>query len=415
MNRVTTYRLYPGTLRQAQFLARIAGANRYVWNWAIGRNDDQMREHRAGRAEKPSITFFNLGREFTALRASAGHEWLRELPYSEVRYALKRYADAMREAVRGQRGFPKRKHAEDRNDSFTIPAAPQLRDGRLRVPRAGWLPIRRRGGDPHAHGVAKQVVVQRRPCGRWYAHVFWEVPDVELPDTGQAIGVDMNVRQVTGSDERKRKAPELAQLEARAKRYQRRMERRRRVPLLDADGEPRRKKNGGIIYTNSKRRELLRVRLAKTRAKIANVRRNWHHQISAELGGKFSTVIIEDLQTRRMTKSARGTRERPGRNARAKRGLNHAILSTGWAALARLLDYKARRVVRVNPRHTSRPCSCCGHVAAENRVSQATFQCVACGHEANADVNAARNILRRGLSLMDAEGGNRGGRAFSSA
>ena len=415
MNRVTTYRLYPGTLRQAQFLVRIAGANRYVWNWAIGLHDDRMRAYREGRGEKPSITFFSLGLEFTALRASAGHEWLRELPYAEVRFALKRYADAMREAVRGQRGFPKRKYAEDRNESFTIPQAPKVRDGLLRVPCVGWLSIRRRGGDPHAHGVAKQVVVQRRPCGRWYAHVFWEIPDMELPDTGQAIGVDMNVRQVTGSDGRKRKAPELAQLEARAKRYQRRMARRRRVPLLDNDGEPRRKKNGDIIYTNSKRRELLRVRLAKTRAKIANTHRNWRHHVSADLGGKFGVVVIEDLQIQNMTKSACGTRENPGRNVRAKRGLNRAILSTGWAALGRLLDYKVRRVVRVNPHHTSQTCSRCGHVAAENRVSQATFQCVACGHEANADVNAARNILRRGLSLMDVEDGPCEGRAFGPA
>lgn len=415
MNRVTTYRLYPGTLRQAQFLARIAGANRYLWNWAIGRNDDRMRAYREGRGEKPSITFFSLGREFTALRASAGHEWMRELPYAEVRFALKRYADAMREAVRGQRGFPKRKHAEQRSDSFTIPNMPQVRDGRLWVPRLGWLPIRRRGGDPHAHGIAKQVVVQRRPCGRWYAHVFWEIPDVELPDTGRTIGVDMNVRQVTGSDGRKLKAPGLALLEARAKRYQRRMERRRRVPLLDADGEPRRKKNGEIIYTNSKRRELLRVRLAKTRAKMANARRNWRHQISADLGGKFGAVVIEDLQICNMTRSARGTREQPGRNVRAKRGLNRAILSTGWAALGRLLDYKVRRVVRVSPHYTSRTCSRCGFVAAANRKTQAEFKCLACGYEANADVNAARNILRRGLSLMDAEGGNCGGRALSSA
>ena len=201
MIRATTYRLYPGTLRQAQFLARIAGANRYVWNWAIGLNDDRMRAWKEGRGEKPSVNFFSLGLEFTALRASAGHEWLRDLPYAEVRYALKRYADAMREAIRCRRGFPKRKFAEQRRDSFAIPHAPKLRDGRLLVPA----------------------------------------------------------------------------------------------------------------------------------------------------------------------------------------------------------------------RHTSQTCHRCGHVAAENRPTQAEFRCVSCGHAGNADVNAALNILRRGLSLMDAEGGNRGGRAFSSA
>ena len=422
MNRATTYRLYPGTLRQGQLLAQIAGANRYVWNWAIGLNDDRMRAYREGRGEKPSFSFFSLGLAFTALRASAGHEWLRDLPYKEVRFALKRYADAMREAVQGKRGFPKRKHAEQRRDQFTIPEAVKIRDGRLRVPKVGWLPIRRRGGDPHEHGVAKQVVVRRRPCGRWYATVFWgDLPDAELTDNGQVLGVDMNIRQITGSDGGRREVPKMAlrkiaELERRAAKYERRMKRRRRVPLLDREtGEPRRKKNGDVIYTNSKRREVYRVRLAKTKAKIAHVRRNWRHHISADLAGKYSAVVIEDLQTRNMTKSARGTRENPGRNVRTKRGLNREILASGWADLARMLAYKARRVVRVPPQHTSRTCSRCGHAAAENRKTQAAFQCVSCGFELNADVNAAINILRRGLSLMDAEGGNRGGRAFSSA
>ena len=380
-----------------------------------------MRAWKEGRGEKPSISFFSLGLEFTALRASAGHEWMRELPYAEVRYALKRYADAMREAVQSKRGFPRRKHAEDRNDSFTIPHAPQIRDGRLRVPRVGWLAIRRRGGDPHARGAAKQVVVERRPCGRWYAHVFWsDLPDAEPPDPGPAIGVDMNVGQVAGSDGVKREFPKktlkrIAVIEAHARGYERKMRRRQRVPLLDADGEPRQKKNGEIIYTNSRRRDLCRKRLARARRKVADLRRNWQHHVSAELAHGHSAVVIEDLQIRNMTKSARGTRENPGRNVRAKRGLNREILRTGWGGLARLLDYKARRVVRVPPQHTSQTCSRCGHAAAGNRTTQAKFKCLVCGHEANADVNAARNILRRGLSLMDVEDGSCGSRAFSSA
>ena len=421
MIRASTRRLYPGTLRQGQYLARIAGGGRYVWNWAIGLNEDRMRAWKEGRGEKPSITFFSLGLEFTALRNSPDHEWLRQLPCALVRFALKRYADAMREAVRGKRGFPKRKFADQRRDSFTIPE-PNIRDGKLWIlgvrggeQRGFWCAMSRRGGDPHERGIAKQVVVERGPCGRWYAHIFWELPDVVLPDNGEAVGVDMNVRQVALHDEGKpRQAPDVSRLEARTRRYQRRMERCKRVPLL-RDGQPCRKKNGDLIYRNSSRREMWRVRRAKVMRKIANVRRDWQHHTSADLAGRYGTVMVEDLQIRSMTKSARGTREQPGRNVRAKSALNRAILSTGWAALARFLDYKAHRVVRVPPQHTSQTCSRCGHVAAENRRTQVKFQCVSCGHAANADVNAALNILRRGLSLMDVEGGHRGGRAFSSA
>ena len=86
------------------------------------------------------------------------------------------------------------------------------------------------------------------------------------------------------------------------------------------------------------------------------------------------------------------------------RGLNRAILSSGWGALERNLDYKAGKVVRINPAHTSQTCHACGCVDAANRPNQSTFRCQACGHAANADVNAALNIRRQGLAQLDGEG-----------
>ncbi|MFL1375874.1 MULTISPECIES: zinc ribbon domain-containing protein [unclassified Nocardiopsis] len=80
--------------------------------------------------------------------------------------------------------------------------------------------------------------------------------------------------------------------------------------------------------------------------------------------------------------------------------MNRAILSKGWHGFKLACENKARRtgtrVVEVDPAYTSQTCHPCGHVAAENRESQSVFRCVACGHQANADINAARNTLKRG-------------------
>ncbi len=113
MIRSSIYRLHSGTLCWAQLLFRIAGANRHVWNRAIGQNRDAMEAYKKGKGEKSSFTFFSPGLEFTKLRSGEGHERLKDLPFAEARYALKRYADAMKEAVRGKRGFPKREYRED--------------------------------------------------------------------------------------------------------------------------------------------------------------------------------------------------------------------------------------------------------------------------------------------------------------
>jgi len=54
----------------------------------------------------------------------------------------------------------------------------------------------------------------------------------------------------------------------------------------------------------------------------------------------------------------------------------------------------------MNPRNTSRKCSACGHTAKENRLTQADFVCVACGHSDDADVNAAINIPQAGHAWL---------------
>ena len=104
-------------------------------------------------------------------------------------------------------------------------------------------------------------------------------------------------------------------------------------------------------------------------------------------------IRVEDLQIKNMTRSAKGTRENPGRNVRAKAGLNRGILRSGWGLLVRRLEDKAPgRVEKINPAYTSQRCSACGQVDGKSRESQAVFRCTACGYACNADVNAARNI-----------------------
>jgi putative transposase len=120
----------------------------------------------------------------------------------------------------------------------------------------------------------------------------------------------------------------------------------------------------------------------------------------------YDVIVVEDLAITNMVRAPRAKLDpdAPGtflpNGAHAKAGLNRSIHDAGWGTLASLLSYKAesagRIVVTVDPRYASQTCAVCGHVEAGNRVSQAVFRCLSCGHVAHADVNAARNILRAG-------------------
>ena len=422
--RAVRYRVLPGTKAKAHRLNRIAGACRHVWNQMLADQDDLHRLARINGARAPSVTFFTLGKAFAELRNSNGHEWLHELPFAVVRYTLKRQADAWQRFFRGQGGRPKFKGRHG-DQGFTIPQDVRVRDGCVAVPKCGDYRLRRHGGNPYADGIAKQAVFKRQG-DRWYCTIFYAV-EVEPPiDDGTAVGIDRNLGQCALSDGKIVHLPNLDRLEARRRRYQRRMARQ---------------------VKGGKRRQRTNTKLAATSRRIANVRSNWAHRVSRGIADSFHTVAVEDLATKGMTASAKGTVENPGTNVSAKAGLNRAILASGWGALERNLDYKAGRVVRVNAAHSSQTCNRCGHVDAANRPTQSTFRCQrpiagpvprirsvpappsaqghtdllwnkrhgrklplafvpqkACGHAANADVNAARNIMASGIGATGRRG-----------
>ena len=141
--------------------------------------------------------------------------------------------------------------------------------------------------------------------------------------------------------------------------------------------------------------------ITKLHQRIAAIRKSVLHQVSTAISKNHAVVVLEALKVRNMTGTARGTVEQHGRHVRQKAGLNKSILDQGWGLFKQMLGYKLQwaggMLLLVDPAYTSQTCSVCGFVDAENRKTQAAFCCRHCGHETHADVNAARNILARGL------------------
>ena len=323
-----------------------------------------------------------MGKWFTSLRngkirssRDRQETWLQELPFAIVRHSLKRQSEAWKKAFKDG-GFPKYKSRRG-DDSFTIPYHFHLTPDSLYIPRLGHFRLSRKGGDPYLDrpGCEPRSVTVKRFLGKWYAVVTYEVPDVRQ-DNGRSIGMDMNVGQVATSEGEIYFMPDTSRLEARKCRYQRMMARRRK---------------------GSNRRARARHLCTKTQRGIAAVRANWQHQVSREVTDIAGTVVVEALNVRGMTASARGTKDQPGKNVSAKAGLNREVLKTGWASFRMKLEYKASRVVSVDPAYTSQKCHACGSVDKANRKTQSEFECVHCGHQGNADVNAALNILASGI------------------
>ena len=145
-------------------------------------------------------------------------------------------------------------------------------------------------------------------------------------------------------------------------------------------------------------------KIARLHRYIADSRRDFLHKISTKIAKNHSIIYVEDLKVSNMSASASGTKESPGKNVRQKSGLNRSILDQGWYSFFQMLSYKLEqrggKLIKVDPRNTSRTCPRCGLVSAENRKSQATFACIGCGFRSNADEVGAIKILRAGRARL---------------
>lgn len=143
----------------------------------------------------------------------------------------------------------------------------------------------------------------------------------------------------------------------------------------------------GRDWRRGKRYGRLRDRHRRLQARRAAIHNDALHAFTRRMAETYRLVICEDLHTEAMSRKGQGRR---------KRSTNRGIRDARWAALLHQLAYKTGgNTVTVNPAYTSQRCYGCGHIAAENRESQAVFCCVACGHRDNADINAAKNIAAK--------------------
>lgn len=151
--------------------------------------------------------------------------------------------------------------------------------------------------------------------------------------------------------------------------------------------------------------------ISRLYAKAHRIIDDWQHKTTTMLVREYDLIALEDLNLQGMSRKAKAKPDpdRPGaylpNGQSAKRGLNRSLRAASLAGIVDKLEYKTRltgqnRLILVNPAYTSQTCSKCGHCAKENRESQADFECVRCHARMNADLNAARNILDRGLSHL---------------
>jgi putative transposase len=361
---------------QSHVMAQYVGMNRFVFNKALAWQNEQY---------QADITFkFSYTRIANLLpQWKVEYPWLKDAPSQTLQQSLKNLESSFKHFFAKRAQFPKFKK-KGINDRFRIPQGYKLEqhNNRISLPKLGWINYR---NSREIAGKVKNITVSKK-CGKWYVSIQTEL-EVEQPlhQSTSIVGVDVGIaRLATLSNGQVFEAVNsFKQKQTRLARYQRALGRK-------------------VKFSSNWKRQ--KERIGKLHSTIANIRKDYLHKVTTAISKNHAMIVIEDLQVSYMSKSAKGTVEAKGRNVKAKSGLNRSILDQGWFEFRRQLEYKQAwaggQVLSVNPRNTSRTCPCCKHISADNRTTQAKFECVECGYAENADLVGAINLLAAGHAVL---------------
>ncbi|MFJ6485695.1 MULTISPECIES: RNA-guided endonuclease InsQ/TnpB family protein [unclassified Streptomyces] len=381
------YRAYP-TEVQDQVLVRWGHTARALWNVAL--------EQRVYLWEQRRYTLRSVEQCKFLTAARTDLDWMGDLPAQsgqQILRSLDRAYDNFWNPSHSA-GFPARKK---RGHRLSIPLPGQAVEVRklnrkwaeVRLPKLGWLRFRLSRA---IGGTVRNATVSRDGNG-W--HVSFGVHTGRMPDelNGKpACGVDFGVAAsaFVSTDTTPRLMP--PSLKAKEKKRLKALEQRKARQITYA------KKHNGGKYSCRLRTTIAQIARLTTRR--ANRRRDFTHKLTTDLAKSHGLIGIEDLRVKSMTASAKGTAAAPGRNVRAKAGLNRSVLDNTPGERRRQLEYKARMygsvLVAVPPFHTSQTCAACGLVDPGSRKGCGRlFACTRCGHEDDADRNASMEIEAR--------------------
>jgi len=372
------FRIYP-TPGQRMALAKAFGCARVVYN------DGLRIRQEAFKAGLPYIKDADLQKQvITEAKKTPERAWLSEVSNVVLVQSLNDLHKAYRaffSSITGKRKGPKIAPPKFKSRKDTRQAIRLTRNGfairpngRLYVAKVGDIRVRWSRELPSK---PSSVTVIKDSAGRYFASFVVEVDDKPLPETTCEVGIDLGLTHFAVLSNGKKIA---------SSKFLRRAERR----LRKAQKALSRKQKG----SNNRKKAV--ARMAKLHARVADARRDHHHQMSTAIIRENQAVFVEDLNVKGL-----------GRTRLAK-----SVHDAGWGQFVAMLEYKAARYGRTFARinrfaPTSQVCSACGVLDGPKPLHVRSWTCKECGTVHDRDVNAARNILAAGRAeRLNACGGD---------
>ena len=413
INKAYKFRLEPNA-EQEVILNNLVGSARFVWNQVLAVSFEMFAKNEFINATNlvNKIMDIKANPEFAFLKTSSNavslQQKIRDLASAWSRFFDSKVHARLKENKKKPKKpkffklpdgteiqlrplMPRFKRKSDGRDSIRLVQFDKycrVEGNRVKLPNGvGFVKFRK---SQEILGTIKNVTISKK-SGHWYVSFGTERELEQNPihPSKTAVGIDLGVAKLIATSDGQVIKPKNSF-------------KANQIKLAKLQRQLSRK----VLFSQNWKKQNRKIQ--KLHHHIANIRHDYLHKISTDISKNHAMIVCEDLKVANMSRSASGTLENKGRNVKVKSGLNKSILDQGWSMVLTMLEYKQQwqggLLIKVNPRYTSQTCFECKHVAKENRRTQAKFECVECGYIANADVNAARNILAAGHAVLSVEG-----------
>lgn len=370
--------LYPNQTQQS-FMNQTFGHTRFVWNQML----HMINERYKNNNDLSVPSFSTLSSLLPTMKQE--YPWLKDGDSIAIQNSVKTLRESFDRFFKKQTNYPRFKSGKIHKQSYTTTIRGKGRTHQniqtneqgtyIKLPKLGW--VKCKTSCPIDNDTIMSVTITRQSTGTFTASVLVGFENQELPKTDSIVGVDFGLTDLLITSDGQKEDTQRLYLEYQNQLHywEKRVARRR----IQAPKQ-------GIDLRDSKNYQNARRQVAKIQKKIANKRKDRLHKITKQLVEQYDVIVIEDLRTSNLLKNNK---------------LSRAISNQSWRQLRTFLEYKCKKygkeLIVVNPYKTSQYCSSCGHDSGKKTLDIRTWVCPSCAIEHDRDINAAINILNKGL------------------
>ncbi|WP_367341248.1 RNA-guided endonuclease TnpB family protein [Limosilactobacillus sp.] len=375
-------RLYPNQA-QTNLIWQMFGNDRKVWNLMLDMAQQRYQNN-------PHSQFVNeYGMNYLLKRLKQEYPYLKLSDSTSFLVVNHNLALAFKALFKHRGGYPRFKSRHQLRQAYTGRSVCRVEaKRRMKLPKLGSIRTSKTGRLTHSK--IKRYTLSYDPTGRYYLSLQVETEVEQLPKTGQSVGIDVGIADLAiASNGIKYPTFNAHWYEKQVIKWQSKFNRRKNIAETAVNQWNHNHKTIKEDLNDYQNWQKARMRKARYQKAIANKRQDYLQKLTTDLVRKYDVIVIEDLKTKNLLKNHH---------------LAKSIANASWRQFRIMLEYKCtwygKKLITISAKDTSRICSKCGFNSGPKPLKIREWTCPQCDAHHDRDINAAVNILRRGLKAV---------------